>query len=316
MLESLQRSSSVHLGVDIGGTKCAVVLGDGQGNIVGRLEQATSDELGYWPEAGKTLSAMITHLCSNSNIKTSALTSVGVSCGGPLNSRTGRILNPPNLPGWDDADIVSYLTSELGVDRVFLENDANATAIAEHRWGAGIDVPNLAYLTCGTGIGAGIILEGKIYRGKNDLAGEIGHAVVVPGGTLCLCGKRGCLEALASGSAIGRIGAERFCRPGMSGKSVIELAKSGNTAARDIIQSAAYYLGIGIANLLQTLDLNMVIIGSLAAYAGELYMDTVRATVRENTWSAVLSSVQIVNSGLGDRTQDFAALAVAMPMEY
>jgi glucokinase len=226
---------------------------------------------------------------------------------------TGKILSPPNLPGWDDIPIRDFLSERFPGPVVLVENDANATALAEHRWGAGRGVANLAYLTCGTGIGAGIILNGALYRGKSDLAGEVGHAVIVPEGPVCLCGKRGCLEALASGSAIGRIGAQEFGVPDMAGKDVIDLALAGDERAREIVLRAAYYLGIGIANLLQTLDLERVILGSLAVYAGESYLARVHFTVAQNTWKAILDSVAIVPSGLGRKTQDLAALAVALP---
>jgi len=259
---------------------------------------------------------MILALLLEYGLEKEKLAAVGVSSGGPLNTHSGVIQSPPNLPGWSNINLREFFSSLLPGIPVYLENDANATAVAEHRWGAGKGVDNLAYLTCGTGIGAGIILDGKLYRGKYDLAGELGHAVIVPGGPLCLCGKRGCLEAVASGGAIGRIGSEFFSKPRMTGRDVIELAQSGDFGAKKIVQDAAYFLGIGIANLLQTLNLERVIIGSLALYAGQSFLDTVRATVKDNTWPSIYEKSSIVCSGLGERTQDLAALAIAVPMEH
>jgi glucokinase len=304
-----------YVGIDIGGTKCAVVLGDCKGNILGRIERATNDGLAEWPSAGTTLLALVDELLSRFHLSVSEVTSVGVSCGGPLSSVTGTILNPPNLAGWRNVPIRDFLASFFPGITVFVENDANATALAELRWGAGKGMRSLAYLTCGTGIGAGLILDGRLYRGKNDFAGEIGHSVIVPNGPLCLCGKKGCLEALASGGAIGRIGAKVFGDPAMTGRRVIELAKGGNAAASSIMNDAAWYLGIGISSLLQTLDLEMVVIGSLAAYAGDSYMETVRETIKENTWQSIVLSTKIVPSGLGKDTQDLAALAIAQPID-
>jgi glucokinase len=306
--------TGLYLGIDVGGTKCAVVIGDQFGKIYQRLEHPTNEGLQRWPEAGETIVAMVSDICALGDLDPGKLKSIGVSCGGPLNSRTGVILRPPNLPGWTDVNIRHFLSSRFPGVAVLVENDANATAIAEHRWGAGRGFNNLAYLTCGTGVGAGIILDGHIFRGKGDLAGEIGHAVILPDGPECLCGNRGCLEALASGGAIGRIGAKQFNRPDMTGKDVIELAKGGNIAAQEIVYQSAIYLGIGIANLLQTLDLEVVVLGSIAAYAGEIYLDTVRESARKNTWASIFDSTAIVMSGLGFGTQDFAALAVALPM--
>jgi glucokinase len=283
--------------------------------MVHRVERPTSDGLSTWPNAGVTLARMIRRLCEECRIHTSELESIGVSCGGPLRSAEGTILSPPNLPGWKDVPIKAFLADQFGVSRIYVDNDANATAVAELRWGAGKGTNSLAYLTCGTGIGAGIILDGRIYRGKNDLAGEIGHAVVIPDGPLCVCGKRGCLESLASGSSIGRMGAAAYGKSEMTGKAVIELAHTGDPAAVEIVLSAAYYLGIGISNLLHTLDIELIILGSLAVYAGERYMDKVQSTVVENTWKSILENTRIVPSGLGYRTQDLAALAMALPME-
>jgi len=315
MPASSQLDSPLYLGIDIGGTKCAVILGDALGNVVGRLERATRDGLDSWPAAAPTLISLISCLLKENQITAGDLKSIGVSCGGPLSSANGTILSPPNLPGWTEVPIRDFLSRQFVGLPVFVENDANATALAEHRWGAGKGYSSLAYLTCGTGIGAGIVLEGKLFRGKSDFAGEVGHAVIIPNGPLCLCGKRGCLEAIASGGAIGRIGAKFFGDPSMSGKDVINLAKSGNVDAVRVLREAAFYLGIGIANLLQTLDLELIIIGSLATYAGDEYLDTVRETVKENTWPSIADSAHIVCSGLGERTQDLAALAIALPME-
>jgi glucokinase len=303
------------IGIDIGGTKCAVIAGNRNGEVVMRLERATVDGLATWPDAGETLAVMVESVCKQLEIAPTILYSIGISCGGPLDSKTGTILNPPNLPGWVNVSLQAFFSGRFGVRRVYIENDANATALAEHRWGAGIGCDNLAYLTCGTGIGAGIILGGQLYRGKGDLAGEIGHAVIIPDGPLCLCGKRGCLEALASGSSIGRIASQELGIPGLTGKDVFNLVKTGNELAATVVSKAAFHLGIGIANLLQTLNLDRVIIGSLASYAGEKYLDEVREAVRANTWKSIFEGTKIIPSGLGKGTQDLAALAVALPIE-
>jgi glucokinase len=179
-------------------------------------------------------------------------------------------------------------------------------------WGAGRGFDNLAYLTCGTGIGAGLILNGRLYRGKNNLAGEIGHAVIVPDGPVCVCGKRGCLEAFASGASIGRAGKAYYEDEAVTARVVCERARSGDTAAMGILLGAARALGVGIANLLQTLDLQCVVLGSLAVYAGDLIMAVVAQTVDENCWPSIRTGVSIVPAGLGESAQDLAAVAVAL----
>jgi glucokinase len=311
MQASFPSDKTVYLGIDIGGTKCAAIVGTAQGEVLRRSETATSDGLSSWPSAGQRLLTLIEQVWPSESSQKS-LVGIGVSCGGPLDPTTGTILSPPNLPGWADVPLKSFLHERFSDVPVEVENDANATALAEGRWGAGRGLSSFAYLTCGTGIGAGLILDGKLYRGKHDLAGEIGHAVVIPNGPLCQCGKKGCLEAVASGSSIGRIGAKAYGDSSVTGRTVIERARLGEQLAIDVLLDAAFYLGIGIANLLQTLDLERVIIGSLAAYAGEIYLEKVRQTVIENAWESVRSGMDIIPSGLGSQTQDLAALAIAL----
>lgn len=170
----------------------------------------------------------------------------------------------------------------------------------------------MAFLTMGTGIGAGLILEGMLYRGRGDLAGEIGHATVWPGGPLCLCGKRGCLETLASGTAIGRMGRERLGGAVTTAEDVCTLARAGNAAAQSVIADAARFVGLGLANLLHTLNLERIVLGTLAVHAADLLLAPIRAATEENCWPRVWEGVQIVPAALGDAAQDKAALAVAL----
>jgi glucokinase len=307
--------SELYVALDIGGTKCAASLGTADAKILSRVEASTSDGLDEWPAAGDVLCDLIYRLLEGSKTQLSLIKSIGVSCGGPLDPTAGTVLNPPNLPGWKNVPLKSFLEAKYQGLPTLLENDANATALAEQRWGAGVGLKDFAYLTCGTGIGAGLILSGHLYRGKRDLAGELGHAVIVPNGPECLCGKRGCLEALSSGGAIGRAGAVAYGDLSVTGKIVIERAAAGDSVATGILMNAAFYLGIGIANLLHTLDLQRVVLGSVAAYAGGLFLKEVRETVSSNTWSSICHDVSIVPSGLGPQSQDLAALAIALSVE-
>jgi len=192
------------LGLDIGGTKSAAVLGDDEtGQVLAR--QAGPTPQGPWPESV----AFLVKLLHAVRPSAGEITALGVSCGGPLNSQTGIVHTPPNLPHWNDVPLRNLLQAEFGLP-VWVENDANATALAEHRWGAGQGTRDMAFLTMGTGIGAGLILNGELYRGRHDLAGEIGHTTIVPHGPPCLCGRRGCLETLSSGTAIGRMAGGRL----------------------------------------------------------------------------------------------------------
>jgi len=302
--------ASLFLGIDLGGTKSAAVVGDADGNVLARAASPTPP--GDWRDGVALLIQLAKDACREHGCQPSDMTALGVSCGGPLDSLTGTIYAPPNLPAWDAVPLKDLLEAEFGLPTT-LENDANATALAEHRWGAGQGCANMAFLTLGTGIGAGLILNSHLYRGRSDLAGEIGHAIVLPGGPLCSCGKRGCLEALASGTAIGRRGRERFGEENLTARDVCARARLGDSAACEILADAAYYLGLGLANLLQTLNLERIVLGTLAIHAADLLMEPIRRTAQENCWPRVWEGVSILPAALGDAAQDKAALAVAQP---
>ncbi len=295
------------LGLDIGGTKSAALVGDGDGHVLARVVGPTPAD---WREALPFLLGSLRRACGDLGCAPSDAAAVGVSCGGPLDSATGVVHSPPNLPGWGDVPLRDLLEADLGLP-VSVENDANATALAEHRWGAGRGCSEMAFLTMGTGIGAGLILDGALYRGRGDLAGEIGHATVWPDGPPCPCGKRGCLEALASGTAIGRMGRERFGLDANTSHEVCERARTGDPIALAIMADVAHWMGLGLANLLHTLNLERVILGTLAVHAGDLLLDPIRRETERHCWPRAWAGVQILPAALGDAAQDKAALAVA-----
>ncbi len=297
------------LGIDIGGTKSAAVIGDADGNVLARASALTPQ--GSWQEAYAVLLGLVHEVCQTHGAALTQIAAAGVSCGGPLNSRTGIVHAPPNLPHWVDVPLRSLLEADLGLP-VTLENDANATAVAEHRWGAGQGCQNMAFLTMGTGVGAGLILDGVLYRGRRDLAGEIGHATIYPNGVQCLCGKRGCLEAMASGTSIGRMGRERYGEDSLTAHDVCARARLGEPAAQSVIADAALAMGIGLANLLQTLNLERIVLGTLAVHAADLFIEPIRAAAKAYCWPIVWEGVSIVPAALGDAAQDKAALAVAL----
>ena len=297
------------LGLDIGGTKSAAVVGDEGGTVLARVAAPTPP--GSWPEAVALLCRLCREVCHDYGVAVSDMAALGVSCGGPLDSATGTVYAPPNLPAWDAVPLRSLLEAEFGLP-TRLENDANATALAEHRWGAGRGCRDMAFLTMGTGIGAGLILDGTLYRGRRDLAGEVGHAVVLPNGPLCPCGKRGCLEALASGTSLARMGRERSGEDGLTAEGVCDRARSGDPIAQSVIADVALYMGIGLANLLHTLNLERIVLGTLAVHAADLLLDPIRASAQAHCWPRVWEGVSVLPAALGDAAQDKAALAVAL----
>ena len=297
------------LGLDIGGTKSAAVIGDTDGNVLAREAAPTPRE--SWQEAVALLCDLSRLVCHDYGVAVSDMAALGVSCGGPLDSATGTIYAPPNLPAWEAVPLKSLLEAEFGLP-TRLENDANATALAEHRWGAGLGCRDMAFLTMGTGIGAGLILDGKLYRGRRDLAGEVGHATVLPDGPLCPCGKRGCLEALASGTSLARMGRERLGDDSLTAEDVCARARSGDPIALGVIADVALYMGIGLANLLHTLNLERIVLGTLAVHAADLLLDPIRAATQAHCWPRVWEGTAILPAALGDAAQDKAALAVAL----
>ena len=190
------------VGIDIGGTKLATVVADTTGHILNKVRKPTLAERG--PEyALQLLFDMVRETIESAGLERTAISAIGVSCGGPLDTKTGIVYSPPNLPGWDALPLKAKLESEFQIP-VTLENDANASALAEYRFGGGRGYNAVLYMTMSTGIGGGIVLDGQIYHGTNDSAGEVGHQILLPDGPPCGCGKRGCLEALCSGPAIAR----------------------------------------------------------------------------------------------------------------
>ncbi|HSV73669.1 MAG TPA: ROK family protein [Chthonomonadales bacterium] len=311
------------LGVDIGGTKCAVALGAADGAIVARRSVQTPAEAG--PQAVlDRLIEMGRDLVAESGVP--AVDAIGISCGGPLDTTTGIVHSPPNLPGWEAVPVRSLFEEAWPGIRVVLENDANATAVAEWRWGAGRGTRHMAFLTMGTGIGGGLILDGRLYRGATDLAGEVGHQTILVNGPLCNCGKRGCLEALASGPAIARLardsrayGRGRRLLEAAGGRAeditarhVVDLAREGDAFCSSVLAEAGTYMGIGLANLIQTINPERVVLGTIAVHAGDLVLEPIRAAVREYAWQRAADACSIVAAQLGDGAQDLAAIAVTL----
>ncbi len=263
-------------------------------------------------------------LLKQHDLTAKSLDGIGVSCGGPLDWESGTILKPPNLPLWESVPIRTILESAFAGIRVVVENDANATALAEWKFGAGQGTQNMVFVTMGTGIGAGIILDGRLFRGTNGMAGEVGHQTIKMDGPKCGCGKRGCLEAMASGPAIARLAQESLLYgrghlllakangrvKEITARNVVEAAQEGDPFSRGILEEAGAYMGIGLANIIQILNPERIILGTIAVHAGELILEPIRKAVEEYAWERSQSVCQILPAGLGDRAQDTAAIAL------
>ncbi|MDY4199616.1 MAG: ROK family protein [Candidatus Fimadaptatus sp.] len=288
-------------GLDIGGTKCALVIGDRTGEVLARWQVATADYGADWQR-------LINDLLKNAEGIYTRPLAAGVSCGGPLSSARGVIMSPPNLPGWDDVHIVEWLQNRLSVP-AFLQNDANACALAEWQFGAGRGCKNMVFLTFGTGMGAGLILDGRLYAGTNDMAGEVGHVRLEPDGPEGY-GKRGSFEGFCSGGGIRQL-AQMELGKDLSCKQLCELADAGDADARHVLEKSADYLGRALAVLIDILNPERIVIGSIYARAERHFKDGALSAIRREALSLSSGVCEIVPAGLGDSIGDIAALSIA-----
>jgi glucokinase len=302
------------VGIDIGGSKIATSAGDAAGNLLSRSRRPT-DCSGDPRQDVLALTRDVRRVVDEAGGALQDVACVGVSAPGPVDPSGSRLLDPPNLLGWRDVPLRRWLEEELGT-AVRLENDANAAALAEWRFGAGQGFQDLVYLTMSTGVGAGLILEGRLYRGVGRGAGEVGHARVCwdADAALCSCGARGCLEAYVGGASWRRYLAER---PGSTQaatpESIVAAARRGDRQALEEMGRFNHYLARGIVNLGFTLAPQAVILGTIAVAAGEaLCFEPVRQQVREGLWAVLAEELVIRPASLGDELPYRAGLGVAL----
>ena len=305
-----------YLGVDLGGTKTAVTLWRHSQDVAQDVPLLLAKRL--WSTLPDGPNANIARIVSEGQSLLSSadavdLAAVGISGGGPVEAASGTIRFIPNLSGWENTPIAQPLEAAFGVP-AHLENDAKASALAEWLYGAGRGTNNLAFLTCSTGIGAGLIVDGVLLRGHAHLAGELGHLEIVRDGRPCGCGRRGCLEAYASGAGIaGRLAQLRHSDPSLpaDAKEVVERAAAGDTFGREFLRETAGYLAIGLAQLIFCVNPERIVLGTIVVGAGDLILQPLRELVAERVWPSLLDGLTILPAGLGIELGDYAALAVA-----
>lgn len=318
------------LGVDIGGTKCAVVLGKGEilenidGFIIDKISFPTNVERGYKIIIDEIIEKINT-LLKKHNIKINELLGIGISCGGPLNSNKGTINCPPNLPDWDNVPIVSILSERFNT-KVILHNDANACAVAEWRFGAGKNTDNMVFLTFGTGMGAGLILDGKLYSGTNDMAGEVGHIRLAKTGPVGY-GKFGSFEGFCSGGGIKNLAiitAKEYLKnkktsilfknesdlENLTAKSVALALKENDEFALEVYNKCAVYLGRGLSVIIDILNPEKIVIGSIYERNQEFFLPRITEVIKSEALKESYSVCEIVPAKLGDSIGDFAALGI------
>ena len=323
------------LGIDIGGTKCAVVLGEiSEINEINNSDVQLIDT-SFFPtikdNTYKTTLAVIENevlkLIENAKLKISDISSIGISCGGPLDSKRGIILSPPNLIGWDDVHITEYFENKFKIKSV-LENDANACALAEWKFGAGKNknLKNVIFLTFGTGFGAGLILDGRLYSGTNGMAGEIGHIRADKAGPVGY-GKSGSFEGFCSGGGIAQIAKIKmlelfqmghtpsFCADihdidKITAKDIAEAAENGDELATEIYNISGEYLGYSLSLLIDLLNPEMIIIGSIYRHCQHLLKTRCEEIVKKEALEHSVSVCEVVPAILGNDIGLYAALAL------
>lgn len=305
----------MYIGVDIGGTKCAVVKSNDDGKIIEKIRFETKSCTQTIDEFKKIIKNM------------GEAKAIGISCGGPLDSQKGIILSPPNLIGWDDVHIVEIFEENLNI-KTFLENDANACALAEWKFGAAKGCNNMVFLTFGTGLGAGLILNGSLYRGSSDMAGELGHIRLSEFGPVGY-GKAGSFEGFCSGGGIAQLGKTKameklqmgqrpsYCNDindteNITAKRIADLATEGYDDAAEIFAISAQKLGMGLSVIIDILNPEKIIIGSIFERCESLFREEMERILKIESLARSLDCCTVSKAMLGDEIGDYAAISVAI----
>ena len=306
------------IGVDLGGTKISTALSTFEGNIISQTVVPTNASEGELPVLNRIISS-INEVINGANITINEVEAIGIGSPGPLDAKKGLIITTPNLP-FKNYNLVQPIKERFNVP-VYLDNDANVAAIGEFMFGAGKGKENIVFFTVSTGVGGGAVLNGQAYRGNTSNALEIGHMTVAPDGPRCGCGNVGCLEAVASGTAIGKRWQEAVQTnvetslkkyDKITSYEVFVEAKNGDAVAKEIVDKAMNYLGIGVANAISIFDPEMVIIGGGVSKVGDNLFDTVKTVVKTRCFKAMSESCEIVPAGLGTDAGVMGAVALAI----
>jgi len=312
------------LGVDLGGTKIATALATAQGEILARGRRPTPAQAG--PDAViKSICATIDKTLSAKRVEPSQLLGIGIAAAGIIDSDKGKVISSPNLPGWHEVPLRDAVEQRFGIP-VYLGNDATLAALGEWCFGLKKGIANLIYITVSTGIGGGIIADGKLYTGVCGVAGEIGHMTIDVKGPKCNCGNIGCWETLASGTALAREAVKQITEGAKT--SIIELvngdiskidakvvdlaAKQGDELAKELISRLGYYLGVGLVNLVNIFNPELILIGGGVAKTGDLLLQRAIKVVKERAFSTPANAVKIKPALLGDDSGILGAVAFVL----
>lgn len=315
------------IGIDIGGTKCAATLGESEAeNIKIAAKERFETPVRNPQETIKKLFEATDAILKEKNLSAADIAAFGISCGGPLDSKRGIIQNPPNLPAWDNIKICDAFSERYGVP-CGLQNDANACALAEWKFGAGRGFDDIAFLTFGTGLGAGLILDGRLYCGANDNAGEVGHIRLGRFGPVGY-GKRGSFEGFCSGAGIAKIAKDKVLEQlqmgkhptlcpdadkldSLNAKTVADAADAGDKLALEIYAESGRMLGFGLSVIIDILNPQRIIIGGIFTRSRNLLWRHALEVLEREALPSALSACEVVPAELGEFIGDYAALSVA-----
>lgn len=307
-----------YIGMDIGGTKCAVVLSEKDASCIkDKIRFDTNSERGYSEVIAELISSA-REILKRNGIGAEDVIACGISCGGPLDSDKGIIMCPPNLPDWDNVPLADMIKDALGVP-CKVRNDADACAIAEWKFGAGKGAQNMVFLTFGTGMGAGLILDGRPYSGSCGTAGEVGHIRLDSDGPVAY-GKAGSFEGFCSGAGIAAMAKQMLSiyngktiipRDNVTAKTVAEAAADGDKLANAIYRRCGEKLGLGLSIIIDILNPEKIVIGSIFQRSGFLLVDAMNETIKKEALEISAKRCEIVPAMLGDDIGDFAAIGVA-----
>ena len=299
------------IGIDVGGTNVKIALVDGEGKIIYSNSVPTYAQMGYEYTVNNIKQA-IKDLMKETNTEAKDIQGIGFDFPGQVDCKTGVVKNAPNIPGWVNVPIAQMIEDEFHIP-TRIDNDVRCAALGELKFGAGRGCENFVCITVGTGIGSGLVINGKVVRGAANAAGEIGHIKLqMEDGPLCGCGDSGCLEAFASGPSIVAM-AQEYLKGGKSAKFrelagdgeitpyiVAKAAEASDPVAKRIFEKMGYYIGMGLTSVINLLNPEKIIIGGGVAECGDLLLDPIRRTINDRAMKVQREAVEIVPAELGN----------------
>jgi len=319
-----ENADDLVLGVDLGGTKILTVVTNSQGKMLSHDHSITPAPKGHEAVIQSILESAHRAL-EQADVVISELTAIGLGAPGLSNPETGILFTSPNLPGWRDVPLRDIMQERLG-KKTFVINDANAAALGEFYFGAARGIRNFIYITLSTGIGGGIIIDGKIYSGAIGAAGEVGHMTIDDEGPICNCGNRGCWEALASGTALAKEARHRI-KEGVA-TSILEYAEGdvekvtaqviysaaeqGDSLAKELIARTGYYVGVGLANLINIFNPELIVIGGGLSNIGDMLLEPAFKVAEERAYMEAFQAVRFASAELGRNSGVLGAAAFAL----